>query len=309
VDATALEPTPRERTNVARALKRLRARPVAWRPVTRGGHTPARRWVVELDDGSSAFVKVAADDMTASWIRDEHLMYSVLRGATFMPGYLGSYDDGERPVLALEDLSRATWPPPWNEERIASLRRTLVAVAATPPPDGLPLLDDDHLGLRDGWDDIERDPTRFLELRLCEPAWLVGHLPALRRAAATAPLAGSALQHVDVRSDNVCFRADGTAVLVDWNWASVGNPRCDLAFWLPSLHHEGGPSPEEVAPGVPAGLAACVAGYFCSHAGRENIPTAPRVRRTQLAQARTALPWAARALGLEEPVIPRHPGR
>jgi aminoglycoside phosphotransferase (APT) family kinase protein len=42
-----------------------------------------------------------------------------------------------------------------------------------------------------------------------------------------------------VRSDNICI-GDGGATLVDWNWASVGNPRVDLAFWLPSLHFEGG---------------------------------------------------------------------
>ena len=52
--------------------------------------------------------------------------------------------------------------------------------------------------------------------------------------------AGEAFLHLDVRSDNICI-ADGRAVLVDWNWASLGNPRVDLAFWLPSLSHEGGP--------------------------------------------------------------------
>jgi hypothetical protein len=295
-----METTPEEAANVRRALKRLRTEPTSWRPVTTGGHTPARRWVVSLDDGRTAFVKVATDELTASWLRDEHLVYSMLRGAPFMPSYVGFYDDGKRPVLALEDLSDAGWPPPWTSDRVDAVQRCLDEVAATPPPDGLPRAADDHLGLRDGWSEIERDPEPFLRLALCSERWLTEALPALIRAARSAPLDGDALLHFDVRSDNVCFRADGRAVLVDWNWTSVGNRWIDVAGWLPSLHAEGGPAPEEVA-GVPPELASVVASYFCAHAGRPPISTAPHVRPTQLKQARTALPWAARALGLPPP--------
>lgn len=98
----------------------------------------------------------------------------------------------------------------------------------------------------------------------------------------------------------MCFR-DGRALLVDWNWTSIGNRWFDVAALLPSLHAEGGPPPEVAAPGVPPELAAVVASYFCAHAGRPPIPTAPNVRPAQLRQARTALPWAARALGLPPP--------
>jgi hypothetical protein len=296
-----VEPSPREVANVRRALKRLRTEPVTWRPVTAGGHTPARRWIVTLADGRTAFAKVAADELTASWVREEHLAYSMLRGAPFMPAHLGFYDDGAHPVLALEDLSGASWPPPWDPARVAAVLRCLTAVAETAAPDGLPSAADDHLGLRRGWDDVAEDPEPFLRLGLCSESWLADALPALRGAARAAPLEGPALLHFDVRSDNVCFRADGTAVLVDWNWTSVGNPWIDVAGWLPSLQAEGGPPPEEVGAGVPAELAVVVASYFCAHAGLPPIPNAPTVRSVQLAQARTALPWAARALGLPPP--------
>lgn len=113
-------------------------------------------------------------------------------------------------------------------------------------------------------------------------------------------LEGPALLHLDVRSDNLCFHADGRAVLVDWNVLSVGNPKLDVAFWLPSLHAEGGPPPETVLADEPE-LAALAAGYFCSRAGLPPIPTAPNVRDVQLSQARTSLPWATRVLGLPEP--------
>ena len=294
-----MEPTPREAANVARALKRRRAEPVAWGPVTTGGYTPARRWVVTLADGSTAFVKVATDEQTASWLRDEHLAYSVLQGAPFMPAYLGWYDDGEAPVLALEDLSEAAWPPPWTPGAIAAVRAALEAVHATPPYEDLPSADDDHLGLREGWAEIANDPAPFLALGLCRAAWLERHLGALDDAARSAPLGGGALLHFDVRSDNVCLR-DGRAVFVDWNWTTVGNPDLDLLSWLPSLHAEGGPAPDDLVAGH-GSIAAALAGFFCSHAGRAPIPTAPGVRRVQLGQARTALPWACRELGIPEP--------
>jgi hypothetical protein len=294
-----MEPTEREAANVTRALKTLRAAPVAWGPVTTSGYTPARRWIVTLADGSTAFVKVATDEPTASWLRDEHLAYSVLRGASFMPGYLGWYDDGEAPVLALEDLSHATWPPPWTAEAIAAVRDALEKLHATPAYEDLPSADDDRLGLREGWREVAEDPSAFLALGLCSAAWLDAHVGTLVEAARSAPLGGDALLHFDVRSDNVCLH-EGRAMFVDWNWITVGNPDLDLASWLPSLHVEGGPAPEEVARGHGA-LAAAVAGYACSRAGLPSIPTAPGVRPLQLRYARAALPWACRELGIPEP--------
>jgi len=47
-----------------------------------------------------------------------------------------------------------------------------------------------------------------------------------------------------------------------------------------------------------------LAGYFAAHAARPDIPEAPHVRPLQRKQARTALPWAARALGLPTPMPP-----
>jgi hypothetical protein len=294
-----VEPTAEEAANVARALKSLRATPVAWGPVTSAGHTPARRWIVTLDDGSTAFVKVATDEATASWLRDEHLTYSILRGAPFMPAYLGWYDDGTSPVLALEDLSSATWPPPWTPDSIDAVHRALDLVHDAEAFAGLPRADDDHLGLREGWREVAERPDAFLALGLCSAAWLERHLDALEAAAGGAPLDGEALLHLDVRSDNVCVDEHG-ARLVDWNWTSVGNPDLDLLAWLPSLHAEGGPAPDDVVRGH-GEIAAALAGFFAAHAARPPIPTAPGVRRVQLAQARTALPWAARALGIPDP--------
>ena len=296
-----MEPTPDEIANVGKTLRRTGSRPARWRAVTAGGYTPARRWVVTLDDGSTAFVKVATEELTASAIRDEHASYSALRGAPFMPRYIGFHDDGERPVLAIEDLSAASWPPPWSRDRITAVLRCLDDVAITPPPPGLPRAADDHLGLRRCWSEIEHEPEPFFRLALCSEDWLSRALPVLRDAAETAPLDGDELLHFDVRSDNICFRPDGRAMLVDWNWTSVGNRWLDIAAWLRSLHAESGPPPHDIAPDVPPGLASIVASYFCFHAGQPAITGWPHVRSVQLRQATTALPWAAHVLDLPPP--------
>jgi hypothetical protein len=277
-------------------------RALGWRPTQfrraaegRGTSNTAARWIV-ANDRESAFVKIGATDLTAEWTRAEHRNYGSLEG-WFLPRVLGFDDDGVRPALALEDLSQAIWPPPWTDLRVAAVLEALAAISHTTPPEHL-------LGQAfdwgANWRDVGENPMPFLELGLCSRSWLEANLPTLIAAADDAPIAGSSLVHLDVRSDNLCFR-DGRAVLIDWNHAGVANADLDIAGWLPSLHAEGGPPPERVLPSAPE-LAAWIAGYFCSHAGEAPSPGAPHVRPLQLRQARTALPWAARALGL--PALP-----
>jgi hypothetical protein len=45
-----------------------------------GGYTPAERWVMSFDDGSSCFVKAATDDGTAAALRREYAVYSAAAG-------------------------------------------------------------------------------------------------------------------------------------------------------------------------------------------------------------------------------------
>jgi hypothetical protein len=73
-----------------------------------GGYTLMEHWLVELEDGTPAFAKVAVDEPTAGFLRDEHRVYSQVEGS-FLPAFLGWDDDGERPILLVEDLSEAHW--------------------------------------------------------------------------------------------------------------------------------------------------------------------------------------------------------
>lgn len=283
-------------TTAERVAAALDAGVVDARPVT-GGYSTAERLVVELEDGRSVFAKCGREPPVDGFLHDEHRFYAAVT-AHFAPRHLAFLGE-HPPVLVLEDLSGAHWPPPWRPGDVEAVLETLDDVHGTPPPASVPRIADVADRLADGWRQIADEPTPFLSLRVCSPRWLHDALPTLLDATASAPIAGDELIHLDVRSDNVCIR-DGRAVLVDWNQACVANGELDLAAWLPSLHLEGGPRPDDLL--ADAGeLAALLAGFFGSRAGLPPPPTAPHVRPVQLAQLRVALPWAARALGLAEP--------
>jgi len=263
-----------------------------------GGYTAAERWVVRLADSRSVFLKAAVNDLTAMWLRKEYRLYADLR-APFMAELLGWIDEDGRPILALEDLSACGWPPPWSDARVSAVLQTMEQLAATPPPGWLSPSADARW-IADGWARVADDPSPLLGTGAVTAAWLDEALPALLEVSGPQVIAGDRLCHFDVRSDNLCFRDDGSAVLVDWNVAEVGNPRLDVAFWLPSLALEGGPAPESVLPDA-APEAAVVAGFFASRCGLPPIPDAPGVRGIQRQQLSQALPWACRTLGLPLP--------
>jgi hypothetical protein len=259
------------------------------------GYAEAFHAIAEFEDGTTAFVKAGAEEITSEFLRDELRFYKSVR-APFMPELLG-YDESDPPLLVIEDLSGARWPPPWEGATIEAVRSMLAAVAATPPPNWVVPIANEPEWLLGGWADVERDSVPFLRLGLRSAAWLDRALPALRAAAERAPIAGDALMHLDVRSDNLCLAERG-AVLVDWNFVHTGNPDLDVAGWMPSLNLEGGPLPEQILPGA-GELAAALAGYFLSRAGLAPPPTAPRVREFQRAQGEVALAWAWRELAIE----------
>lgn len=265
-----------------------------------GGFTPALRSRVVFEDGSRAFLKAATDALTAGWLRLEIANYRSLADAPFIPALLDVFegDDEALPVMLIEDLGESHWPPAWRDGDIDAVLEQLEVMSRWPAPEHLPDMTDRLAEVRVGWKKVEDDPAPFLSLGLCDEAWLERALPDLIAAQGAMPTRGSQLVHLDVRSDNLCIHPERGVLFVDWNWAARGVARYDVAFWLPSLALEGGPSPWEILPESPY-EAAMVSGYFCSNAGLPQIPTAPRVRSFQLAQARVALPWAVHALGLE----------
>ena len=268
-------------------------RPVGFRHAA-GGYTPAERWVVSLEGGSRVFAKNGVDELTAGWLRDERRVYAAIDG-DFMPKVLG-WDDGERPLLLLEDLSGCGWPPPWDDRRVGQVLDALARLHAVDDGGSLTPLGLEDPGFPGCWRRVAAEPASFLSLGLATEHWLRASAPVLAAAAEGAALDGPCPTHLDVRSDNICFREE-RALLVDWNQTVLAHQDVDIACWLPSLHAEDGPAPEEILPDA-GPLAAVISGFFAERAGKPTIPTAPRVRVVQKQQLRTALPWAVRALEL-----------
>ncbi|MDP9185340.1 MAG: aminoglycoside phosphotransferase family protein [Actinomycetota bacterium] len=275
-------------------------RPVSLEPARGHGAPSNRRWIARFADGSTAFAKTAAFDDTAEWLRIEHTNHEALAEHAYLPRLLGWHDDGLAPTLVVEDLSHGHWPPPWSTSAIDAVVETLADIHATPLPDRIDEIFERRIwDIREGWGPMRRAPAAALALGVFDAPWLRAHIDELEAAADSAVLVGDTLLHCDVRSDNLCL-VGGRALLVDWNWASRGAAVLDLAAWLPSLHHEGGPPPWTLLPGQ-GPLASLLAGFFLEHAGREPIPQAPHVRQLQLDQGRVALAWACRELGIARP--------
>ncbi len=275
---------------VARVEKLLGWSPDTWRPV-HGGYTPTARYAV-ADDRRTGFVKISTTPVTAGQINREIVAYAGISGR-FVPRVLGADPDPDVPILIIEDLSAASWPPPWTDALVDQVVDTIREMHATPSTLA-------HGGLLEGrepgWPTVAENPGPFLSLGLVGAAWLDRALPALIAAETSCILAGDALTHLDLRSDNLCVTTDGVK-LIDWAEACRSAADVDLAFFLPSLAYEKGPLPERLLPGRPD-LAALVSGFFAARAGMPDIPLAPFVRRVQREQLLAALPWAIRALGL-----------
>ena len=162
----------------------LDQRVVGSRPVV-GGYTAAERWICDFENGGSAFAKIGVDARTAGWLREEHHVYRHI-DAAYMPKLLGWSDEGSKPIMLLEDLSHADWPPAWTLQRIDRVLDLIEAVAQTTPPPGLPRLVDQKDEVFSGWASVARDPLPFLSLGLCSVAWLERSIEQLLLAEANA---------------------------------------------------------------------------------------------------------------------------
>jgi len=276
-----------------RIARAVGARPVGYerRP---GGYSTADRFSVTLDDGRTVFVKSAEEPNLAGWIRREHEVYEALDGSPFLPRLLGFDDDAVRPVLVLEDLSGAEWSWAWTPHRVDAVLHALDELAAAVPPPDTRDVRETFAELWGRWEIVADDPAPFLSAGLRDALWLERALPLILDAVARAPIAGSELCHLDVRSDNMCFAGE-RVVLVDWNWASLANTVADRAAWLPSLFVEGGPQPWEVLDGA-GEIAAWIAGVWAAVVGTPPPVTAPDVRVLQERQLAVALDWLDRDL-------------
>jgi hypothetical protein len=285
-------------TSVTKRVEReFRKKSITWSSLD-SGFSMAGKWIVHFEGGSSAFVKVALDQTAAIDLRIEYLIYSRI-SSDFLPALLGWSDDTENPVLMLEDLSEAEWSPLWTNKRIDAVLKTLNDIIATPPPQELQKVINSNNN-KGFWIKIAEDPKSFLSLGICNHVWLETALPILISAEASAPIDGENLIHLDVRSENLCFKNE-KAILLDWSYAFVGNGKLTTAKWLPSLYADGGPPPCKILPNEPE-LASFVSGYWAYYAGLfANAIGLEKLQQFQLMQLKSSLLWSVRELYLPHP--------
>ncbi len=270
----------------------------SWRHVV-AGHTHAEKWLVELDDGRTVFVKAATEPSARPQIeREAALLESV--AAPFMPYVHGASTVDGWTVLVLEDLSAAHWPPPYDDRGEALLDSVRQVTATTPPPG----LERRPEGRPFGtyWQRIADDPEPVLGHGLFSARWFEEAQPILHAAESTARLAGDDFLHDDVWAGNVCYAERG-AVLIDWASASIGDHRVDLAYALLSIR-ETGAMPPAVEFADEAAYAALLAGanaYQAAQPVDESIKHASVLRAGWLHDLEYALEWATALLELPSP--------
>jgi hypothetical protein len=314
-------------------LATLIGEPIADAQIAWGGYSPSATFVLTMASGRRVFCKGTHPGQTElghKALLSERRKYERLPElARFGPAYLGGIDHESWHMAVLDYVPRGRSVPPWTADTAEQALHLIADFhAATPEHAASTLrpftetLPAKHV---QSWRSLREDAVardRFLALfesPSTAERWFERHIDrivALEREAAT--IGGpQGWLHMDTRSDNLVFAADGRVVLVDWPVLAVGPVLFDLAAFLPSLEGEGGPhcadalafyerrvghifDPIDVARAV-----ADVSGYFAARAGEPAISALPRLRWIQRLQLSPALRWLAQCAALEAPPVPR----
>ncbi|MFF1836324.1 aminoglycoside phosphotransferase family protein [Streptomyces sp. NPDC058231] len=278
-----------------------------------GGFSPGVAARLGLADGRRAFVKVVSAEVnpgSPDLHRAEARNTAALPPGAPVPRLLGSYDDGTRVALVLQDIDGRHPRIPWVP---AELDRVLAAVGElnrtlTPAPIEVPAVADHEAEAFSGWRTLlaDRDTEGLLPERL-DP-WAARRLDVLAELESgwAGPATGDSLAHGDLRADNILL-TDERVVFVDWPHALRAAPWFDLLTMLPCVAAQGGPDPDTVFTTHPLGRAAdpdgvnavlaALTGYFVAHSLRPDPPGLPTVRAFQAAQGAAALAWLRGRLG------------
>ena len=304
--------------------------PIAAAEIVRGGFGPSATFVLRTSDDRRFFCKGAHPGQTeegrAALLLERANYENFPELAAFAPRYRGSADEGDWRLLVLENIERTKDVPPWDEESFEEAVELLARFHAETPDRASSVLTraEDASGFNlfrpeFGWDSLSRDSNardRFLSLFDEDAAcWFdtnLERLVGLENSARSLNDGPCSWIHLDVRSDNLIF-GDDDVRLVDWSFLAIGPTLIDVAFFLPSIAGEGGPSPAEGLRAYEqtarlrferehiAIAAATVSGFFAARAGEPDLPLLPRLRWVQRLQLFPALDWTCDVLGIDRP--------
>lgn len=295
--ASVRYPTPKYDAIMPVLAQMFGAMPCEAVPEDEGGYSPAGRWSVRWADGRSAFVKAepsVVDD--PDWgIRSEHWIYANV-ASSIVPVLLGFAEHEAGVVLAIEDLSAASWGVPLTQRDATLLGEAMDELETLVPPPGLP-----DAKPRGSWRRLAAEPAPLLATGLCDRQWLDDHVEALAAAEDSVDPSGTGLIHRDVWLQNWC-RADRGAVLVDWAGAARGNPLFSRAFGEAGVRAAGGPEGVVMPAGHP-GWAALMAGSAAADLSDDGYRHEPRLLETQRREAAATIRWACDELSIPVPAF------
>lgn len=271
------------------------------------GFTPGFASALTGADGTRHFVKAAsvtAQRAFAAAYGEEARMLAALPADVPAPRLRWTHGVDEPAAwvaLGIEHVEARAPHRPWTDADLATSLDMLgsVAAALTPPPEGLGL-------------------STFVEEFAAWPAyWDYARstfvLPHGDEAAALAAryaevVDGDTVLHTDVRDDNILVRADGTALLCDWNWPVIGAPWIDPLLLLVGPRGDGldvdavlasHPAFAGVAAEAVDIVLALVIGYFLKACDDPVPPTSPHIRDHQRWQADVLWDWLCERRGWE----------
>lgn len=258
-----------------------------------GGYTGATKVRLQLSDGQWVFAKIACEDQSRMWLKREQEVYLGLGTRDFLPRFISFSSDSRLSVLLLEDLSQASWPPPWREGDVERVLEAIGQVHVQKPPVNTKR---SKWEMRRPffWRKIQSSKQRFLALGCCSAAWFENNLSHLEALEASVVFEGDQFVHLDIRSDNLCF-VGASVKIIDWNWSSIGNGKGDIAGWLPGLALESSVLPESILSGA-GDWASLLAGFYA-----HELMFGEGHSKRSLARYKSLLPialgWASRCIG------------
>lgn len=258
-----------------------------------GGLTHSSVLRAHLVGGGSMVVKVATDARTADDIGFEHRILTTYE-LDCMPRVVG-FSEAPPPMLVLEDLRDAHWPPPWPD--VAALFATIDDLEAVQAGVEVPPLRNDRLPT---WETVMANRDTVAKLGDVSQDWLERVAPVLGRSARRASVEGDNLVHADIWRANVCF-TDRGVVLIDWAGAARGNSDFDRAITVLDIYVTTDLLPRHPWPSRPA-MASVIAALKCN-AVTGVIPEwlTEEWHATQVTGLPYALRWAAEEHGLPPP--------
>jgi hypothetical protein len=272
-----------------------------------GGFSPALAARLVLGDERRVFVKAIGPDASSgapggqSSYRREARITAALPSSVPAPALIDSWEAEGWVILCFQDIAGTNPVLPWQDDQLARALGTLTALAGalTPSPVDAPAAATP--GGSDHWRQLASEPLSVASLPGLDP-WVQQNLDVLvdLEASSEGAAAGDTLVHFDLRADNI-FLNGRDVFFVDWPHARTGATWLDLAYFLPSVAMQGGPSPNELFWERPlsrgaqrhdvSSVAAGLAGFMLHGATRPAPPGIPTLRKFQLAQDQQAVLW------------------